>query len=173
MSELLKRDKARKIKVLTWLLHHYLYFRVPLIRPDAFLAATLPLVRFLGSRAALALYALLFGLGLVLLLENRTRRPTCTPLGYFSSTLAGLAHYGLAITLIKAVHEFAHAYTAKHFGVRVPVMGLAFIVMWPVAYCGRPPTPGECRSGAGGWPSPWPGSRPSWSLPGWPCWAGA
>ncbi len=132
VSELIKRDKARRIKVLTWLLHHYLYFRVPLIRPDAFLAATLPLVRFLGSRAALALYALFFGLGLVLLLENPAAY--VHTFGYFFD-LAGLAHYGLAIMLIKAVHEFAHAYTAKHFGVRVPVMGLAFIVMWPVAYC--------------------------------------
>ncbi len=132
VADLMKRDQVRKIHPLTWLLHHYLYFRVPLLRPDAFLRATLPWVRFLGGRAALTLYAVLFSLGLVLLLENPgAYLHTFT---YFFD-LAGLAHYGLAIALIKAVHEFAHAYTATRFGARVPVMGLAFIVMWPVAYC--------------------------------------
>lgn len=132
VAELMKRQEARRIKPLSWLVHHYLYFRVPLLRPDAFLGATLPLVRFLGSRPALALYALLFVLGFILFLEN--------PGAYFHTFTyffnpAGLLHYGLAIAAIKAVHEFAHAYTAKRFGARVPVMGLAFIVMWPVAYC--------------------------------------
>jgi putative peptide zinc metalloprotease protein len=40
----------------------------------------------------------------------------------------------VALTLVKVVHEFSHAFVATNFGARVPVMGLAFIVFWPLAY---------------------------------------
>jgi putative peptide zinc metalloprotease protein len=42
--------------------------------------------------------------------------------------------YGLVIFLVKVCHELGHAFTAKRFGCRVPAMGIAFLVMWPVAY---------------------------------------
>ncbi len=35
-----------------WLLHNYLFFRVPLVRPERFLAASWPVVRPLFSRTA-------------------------------------------------------------------------------------------------------------------------
>ena len=41
------------------LLHHYLFFRIPLVRPDRFLAATLPWARALVSRWALAALAII------------------------------------------------------------------------------------------------------------------
>ena len=34
-----------------WLVHHYLFFQIPLFRPDRFLRATLPFVDWLYSRA--------------------------------------------------------------------------------------------------------------------------
>ncbi len=41
--------RTRKTGAMKWLLHHYLYFRIPLLRPDGFLERMLPYVRFLAS----------------------------------------------------------------------------------------------------------------------------
>jgi putative peptide zinc metalloprotease protein len=115
----------------TWLLHHYLFFRIPLIRPDRFLAATLPMVRWLGGvwfRLS-TLAALMTGLFLA-------GRGWDQFAASFVDTLspAGMLSYAVALSAVKVAHELAHAYTARHFGCRVPTMGLAFLVMWPVLY---------------------------------------
>lgn len=46
-SQRLLEESRRRPKTSLWqfLLHHYLFFRIPLFRPDAFLTRTLPLVR--------------------------------------------------------------------------------------------------------------------------------
>lgn len=132
VEQLEQEAKARRVSPLRWLLFHYLYFRIPLIRPDGFLGRTLPAVRLLVSKAALALYLALSILGLFFLAE---RFASYVNTFTFFFNFQGLLFYGLAIIAIKVVHEFAHAYTAKSLGVRVPAMGVAFIVMWPVAYC--------------------------------------
>ena len=46
----------------------------------------------------------------------------------------GLAAYGLTLAAVKTLHEFGHGVTAKRYGCRVPTMGVAFLVLWPVAY---------------------------------------
>jgi putative peptide zinc metalloprotease protein len=40
----------------------------------------------------------------------------------------------MTLSFLKIVHELGHAYTAKRFGLRVPTMGLALLVMVPVLY---------------------------------------
>jgi putative peptide zinc metalloprotease protein len=58
----------------------------------------------------------------------------------FTSTLVdtlswgGMASYVVALVAVKTLHELGHAMTAKRFGCRVPAMGIAFLVMCPVAY---------------------------------------
>ena len=34
----------------------------------------------------------------------------------------------------RSIHELAHAYAARRYGVRVPTMGVAFLVLWPFLY---------------------------------------
>lgn len=130
-ERMVRRAETRRGSWITWLLHHYLFFRVPLIRPDRFLNATQHLVGWLGTRAFFlaTLAALLLGL---LLVHRQWDEFTAT----FVDTIswAGLASYLTALTGVKIVHEFAHAYTAKRLGCRVPSMGLAFMVMWPLLY---------------------------------------
>jgi len=109
-----------------------LFFRLPLLRPDAFLARTLPYVRILASRGALLLYALVLGAGFFLLAQQADSYYR-TFLYFF--TWQGAVFYALTLTGIKLTHEFTHAYTAKRLGVRVPTMGLAFMLFWPVPYC--------------------------------------
>lgn len=114
-----------------WLLHHYLFFRVPLWRPDAWLARWLGLAQLFYTRSFmwLTLGALLLGLSQVVRQWDG-----------FAATLVdtfnweGLAAYGVALIVVKFLHELGHAFTAKRLGCRVPTMGVAFLVMWPVAY---------------------------------------
>lgn len=124
------RDAART-SWLTWLLHHYLFFRLPLVRPDAMLDRALPHVAWLGSRGfrLATLAALLAGLALV---TRQWDSFATTFVDNFS--LTGLAAFGVALGCVKVVHELGHAFTAKHFGCRVPSMGVAFLVLWPMLY---------------------------------------
>jgi len=114
-----------------WLLKHYLFFRVPLLRPEPLLRRLLPLTRGLfrpGFWWAVAAAALL-GLFLV---SRRWDEFTHTFSAYTS--LGGLLGVGIALSLAKVLHELGHALTAYRHGCRVPTMGVAFLVMWPVLY---------------------------------------
>ncbi|MEO5374887.1 MAG: HlyD family efflux transporter periplasmic adaptor subunit [Alphaproteobacteria bacterium] len=115
----------------TWLLHHYLFFRIPLVRPDAVLGDTLPLVAWAGGRGfrLATLTALLVG---VLLVGRQWDAFATTLVDHFS--LGGMASFGVALAFAKVIHELGHAFTAKSLGCRVPTMGVAFLVMWPVLY---------------------------------------
>jgi putative peptide zinc metalloprotease protein len=114
-----------------WLLHHYLFFRIPLLRPDAWLGRWQGVAGVFYSRT----FAWLTGAALLLGLSQVLRRWES-----FSASLVdtfnweGLAAYGVALFVVKLLHELGHAFTAKRLGCRVPTMGLAFLVMWPVAY---------------------------------------
>ncbi|THB71466.1 MAG: HlyD family efflux transporter periplasmic adaptor subunit [Desulfovibrio sp.] len=132
VDELTREAAARETSPMRWLLFHYLYFRVPLIRPDGFLTATLNWIKLLAGRPAWLAYAIFTMIGVVLLIE---RFDAYVHTFTFFFNFKGIVIYGLAIVAVKVVHEFAHAYVAKGLGVRVPHMGVAFIVMWPVAYC--------------------------------------
>lgn len=126
-----QRQRAAAGGLWAWLLHHYLFFRVPLWRPDAWLQRALPWVAPLYSRgfAWLTLLAMLAGLVQV---SRQWDRFSATLLDTFS--WQGLAGYGLALAAVKFLHELGHAFTARRLGCRVPVMGVAFLVMFPVAY---------------------------------------
>ncbi|WP_029770687.1 HlyD family efflux transporter periplasmic adaptor subunit [Pseudogulbenkiania sp. MAI-1] len=114
-----------------WLLKHYLFFRIPLLRPMPLLKRLAPAFaavfepRFWWLVAAVALVGLL-------LLSRRWDEFTHTFSAY--SGVAGLAGIGLSLSVAKVLHELGHALTAYRFGCRVPAMGVAFLVMLPVLY---------------------------------------
>jgi len=114
-----------------WLLHHYLFFRIPLLRPDTWLTRMSPNVEFFYSRVFLYLTLLALIVGVF-----QTTRQWSHFTATFVDTLSweGLAGYAMVLIAIKFLHELGHAFTAKRFGCRVPTMGIAFLVMWPVAY---------------------------------------
>lgn len=128
LAERRARQEGSRIK---WLLHHYLFFRVPLWRPDAWLDRWLPAARLFCTRtfALLTLLALALGLSQVIRQWD----------GFLASLVdtfswQGLAAYGVAVVVVKLLHELGHAFTAKSFGCRIPTMGVAFLVLWPMAY---------------------------------------
>ncbi|MCH7345193.1 HlyD family efflux transporter periplasmic adaptor subunit [Pelomonas sp. CA6] len=130
-ARLTRAAQAGRSSHAMWLLKHYLFFRVPLLRPEPFLRAIAPYTQWLfrpGFWWAVAGAAVL-GLFLV---SRRWDEFTHTFSAY--STLAGLLGLGLALSLAKLLHELGHAITAHRYGCRVPTMGVAFLVMWPVLY---------------------------------------
>jgi len=114
-----------------WFLHRYLFFRIPLVRPQVFLDWAFPAVEKLYSRTvfwALLVLAIVGGFLVLRQWENFQH----TFLYFF--TWDGLLWYGGALILAKIIHELGHAFTARRYGCRIPTMGVAFLVMWPVLY---------------------------------------
>ncbi|BAE49947.1 HlyD family efflux transporter periplasmic adaptor subunit [Paramagnetospirillum magneticum] len=131
VARLLAIHDAHKTGWLTWLLHHYLFFRIPLVRPNQILDVMLPWVGWMGGRAfrLATLIALLAGLFLV---GRQWNVFTTTFVDHFS--MEGLASFGIALGVAKIIHELGHALVAKSYGLRVPTMGVAFLVLMPVLY---------------------------------------
>ncbi len=122
---------AQKKAVWKWMLDNYLFFRLPLVKPGAFLERTLPIVAPLWSPKALWFFAGLAILGLYLV--SRQWDTFLSSFQYFFSW-NGLFAYALGMSAVKVIHELGHAYTATRFGCRVPTMGVSFLVMFPVLY---------------------------------------
>ncbi len=130
-EHLLKKSRGGAQSYFKTLLHHYLFIRIPLVKPDRFLDKTLPIAeKFYNKNIAIGLLISFF-LGLFLI-----SRQWDSFQDSFSSFLSfeGALAYGVAIIFVKILHELGHAYTAKHYGLKVPTMGVAFMVMWPVLY---------------------------------------
>ncbi len=130
-QRLLRQKRARKKHPLSTLLHNYLFIRIPLFRPDRFLAATLGWVGWMFSRAFVAVLALAAAVGLFLILRQwSVFRDNMASL----LTLEGGVLAALALGLSKTLHEFGHAYAAKRLGLRVPAMGVALMCFAPVLW---------------------------------------
>ncbi|MFY9722431.1 MAG: HlyD family efflux transporter periplasmic adaptor subunit [Azonexus sp.] len=114
-----------------WWLHHYLFFRIPLVRPQVFLARAARQLSLLFRPAALWALALPIGLGLLLVYREWDVFSTAV---VDSLSPRGLLGFAGALFLAKTLHELGHALVATHFGVRVAHMGIAFVVMWPMLY---------------------------------------
>ena len=133
------RTVARMVKELAmsrraWiknLLHQYLFFRLPLVQPDAWLN------RWMGV-AGLFFSSFFLWMSLAVLLLSGAL--LTQQIDVFWSTLVdtmtweGLTAYAVTVLAIKVLHECGHAFAAKRYGCRVPVMGVAFVVLWPMAY---------------------------------------
>ncbi|MDA1300957.1 MAG: HlyD family efflux transporter periplasmic adaptor subunit [Proteobacteria bacterium] len=108
-----------------------LFFRVPVWNPDRFLDATLPSVRWLGSRWARVGFVVLTCLAFFLV-SRQVDEFLATFMHFFN--WSGLAVYLLTLFAVKILHELGHAYTAKAAGCRIPVIGIAFMLGWPILY---------------------------------------
>lgn len=116
-----------------WLriLHQYLFFRIPLWRPDPFLERTWPWLERHGPRLLRHGLPTVLALGLLLVARDWERFIASFP-HLFS--LGGMLAFGGALCFAKLCHEFGHAYMAKRAGCRVQSMGLAFMVLLPLFY---------------------------------------
>ena len=112
-------------------LHNYLFFRIPLFNPTPFLDYTMPVARFLAGRIMLIV---IICVGLIGFYFAARQRDTFTSSFFDFFSLEGLALYFTTLAGLKIFHELGHGYMARHFKCKVPVMGVAFMVLAPTLY---------------------------------------
>ncbi len=114
-----------------WWLHHYLFFRLPLLHPQRHLKTLAAALAWLFSPLTAVLIVLLSLLGIVLVLHQWDSFRSAV---VESFSTEGLLSFALALILAKTLHELGHALVATRLGLRVAHMGIAFVVLWPMLY---------------------------------------
>ena len=134
-DELLQRHRTERLRrwSLAWARLTAIRFRG--INPDAALAAVHDRCRWLFSRTAIVLAALvvLFAASIVVghFDEVRARLPELSVLADWRNLLWLLVTIGF----VKVLHELGHASACKHFGGEVPEMGILLLVFVPCLFC--------------------------------------
>ena len=132
VTEMTQRANKQRRRKLVMSLLNPLALRVPLLDPERFLAATMPLVRPLFSWFGIVVFGAVIASGMVLaashwsaLTENIADR-----------VLVAESLLLLVITypIVKALHELGHGYAVKRWGGEVHELGVMFLVFMPVPY---------------------------------------
>jgi putative peptide zinc metalloprotease protein len=126
-----KQYLASKPSFLIWLIHNYLFVKIPLVKPTRFLRRTLVYVEPLFSTTTVSIIGLIGLIGLYIV-GRQWETFTSTFLYFFN--FQGLIFYFISLVFIKTLHELAHAYTVIRYGCQVPTMGVALLVMFPILY---------------------------------------
>lgn len=113
------------------ILHSYLYFRLPLLKPTALLNQLNQMTSWIHWRSATLALIGLFILASALLLQSWEQFWASLTASFNASGLLG---YLLALTVTKSLHELGHGLMATRFGLRVSHMGVIFILGWPLLY---------------------------------------
>ena len=131
VQQLLVKSDAGRLGWIKWLIHHYLFIRLPLVRPQALLAQLLPYLRWIFSVPTALVVVFLTATGVFLV-----ARQWDTFLGTLVDQLSytGAISFSAALVFSKCLHEVGHALTATRYGVRVAHMGIALLVMFPMPY---------------------------------------
>ncbi|KHA73571.1 peptidase M50 [Pseudomonas chlororaphis] len=114
-----------------WWLHHYLFFRIPLLRPQQLLQVLARALGWLFHPLTGIVVLSLSLLGIILVLQQWD---VFTSAVVESFSTEGLFSFALALIVAKTLHELGHALVATRLGLRVGHMGIAFVVMWPMLY---------------------------------------
>ncbi len=131
VDQMRERAKAEVKGFGQWLLHNYLFVRIPLVRPQDMLARLLPHLRWLFSSAMVMAVVMASVVGLALVLHQWD---TFASSFVDHLTWHGALGFTLAVIFAKTLHELGHALTATRYGVRVAHMGVAMVVMFPMLY---------------------------------------
>jgi len=115
----------------SWLLHNYLFLRIPLANPDRFYAWLAPKLEFLFRPAFWILIAML---GLAGLGQVMTQLDRFSATFSYAFSIEGALWIAVALALLKSCHEIGHGVAAKRQGLRVTRTGVALLVLWPVLY---------------------------------------
>ena len=131
IAYLMQQKNSMKKSWLMYAIHSYLFFKIPLFKPDDWLSKTLKYVKHFASKKFRNLVYLFGFIGLFLVFQQlETFKSTFL---YFFS-FQGLMLYFLTLVFVKCLHELGHAYIAKHYGCRVSAIGIAFLVFFPFLY---------------------------------------
>lgn len=126
-----QQKRAKRKSAGSWLLHNYLFVKIPLVRPDPWLKKVVPKLDWLFQPWIARLIIILGIIGGFMVLRQ-WETFTATFLYFFS--LEGMVLYALTLAVVKSAHELGHAMVSRRLGCRVASMGIAFLVMMPVLF---------------------------------------
>lgn len=132
VEQLFNRSQAERQANRLKRLLNPLAIRFPLYDPDKLLNRTIQHVRPLFSITGLLLWLLVVGLATVLLLIHYQDLTTTLKQDIFAPRNIVLLF--AMFPVMKAFHEFAHAFTVKTWGGEVHEMGITLLVLIPVPY---------------------------------------
>lgn len=112
-------------------LKHYLFFKIPLLKPDQFLYSLAKRMRWFFTVKTVWALCILSVLG-IFITGRHWHEFTSSVSGLL--TPQGLIAFFLALSIVKVLHEFGHALAAKTMGCSVHSMGIAFMIFWPILY---------------------------------------
>ena len=131
VHQLAENRQRRQTHWFMWLVHNYLFIKIPLLRPDKALTRLLPIMAVFAGRG---FRLLVYGLGLYGLFNLFFQWEAFGSAFSYFFNLQGMAYYVLALVGVKMAHELGHALVAKYHGLRVSSMGVALLVLFPVLY---------------------------------------
>jgi putative peptide zinc metalloprotease protein len=131
IERLIAEIEGQRLSGPRWLLKNYLSIKIRLLNPDAILGAIVPRLGWVFTRGFAIALGGLAALGFYLI-SRQWQAYTHSLLHLFS--LQGALLVGMALASAKVVHEIGHGVMSKRMGCRVPAMGVALLVMWPVLW---------------------------------------
>jgi putative peptide zinc metalloprotease protein len=130
-AQLFERFKKRQQRELGLNLLNIMFMRFPLLDPDRFLVRAMPLARKLISPFGALLWFLVVGAGLKVALDHFDGLRQQGE-GILATNNLFLLYAGLVI--VKAIHEFGHAFFCRRYGGEVHVMGVMLMIFTPMPY---------------------------------------
>lgn len=107
------------------------FLRIRLFDPNPMLNRTWPALRWLGTKAAAAVWLAVVLGGLAVTVSHWDR---ATDQSQAALAPGNLFLLYVAFVVAKLIHEFGHAYTVKAFGGEVHAMGVTLLVFTPIPY---------------------------------------
>lgn len=130
-DQLLKLRSVQRPGVFKSALRSYLFLRVNLLKPNRLLDLMLPWVSWLFRPLVWWLILVNTIVG-VYLTSRQWDYFLSSFVDYFS--LNGVLATGIALILVKILHELGHALVTRHYGCSVNSMGVALLIFWPVLF---------------------------------------
>ncbi len=130
-AKLFERYKEQKQRIVKSTLMNIMFFRIPLFDPDAILKRLLPIVRLFLSPLGAIVWLAVVAAGAKVAIDHFAE------LGVQSQGILAPSNIPLlylALILIKALHEFGHAFAVRRFGGEVHTMGVMFLIFNPLPY---------------------------------------
>ncbi|NML47858.1 hypothetical protein HHL11_29180 [Ramlibacter sp. G-1-2-2] len=128
---IVERVKRTRQRELAGKAMSFLFFRVPLLDPNAWLDRISPFIRFITGPWMAAVWLAVVGMGCVTAFEHRQ---ALLDKSQGLLALDNLPWLYVCLALLKLLHEMGHAFVTKRYGGEVRTFGLMFLLFTPLPY---------------------------------------
>lgn len=128
---IVERVKRTRRRELAGKAASFLFFRVPLLDPNAWLDRITPFIRLLTGPWMAAVWLVVVGLGCVTAFQHRE---ALLDKSQGLLALDNLPWLYICLALLKLLHELGHAFVTKRFGGEVRTLGVMFLLFTPLPY---------------------------------------